>query len=52
MIVTLPPQNHIAALRSFLQRIRRTRTIPSQQEFAHAEESLVEIEKAVRGLNP
>ena len=39
-IATLPPSTHVAALRSFIERIRRTRTIPGQQEFAHAIESL------------
>ena len=46
-IATLPPSNHIAAVRSFIERIRRTRTIPGAQEFAHAEDSLCEIEKAI-----
>jgi hypothetical protein len=36
MIATLPPSNHVNALRSFIERIRRTRTIPTAQEFAHA----------------
>jgi len=46
-IATIPPSNHITALRAFIERIRRTRSIPSQQEFAHAMESLGEIETAV-----
>jgi len=46
-IATIPPSNHIYAIRSFISRIRLTRSIPSQQEFAHIEESLVEIEKAI-----
>ena len=47
-IAQLPPQNHINSLRSFISRIRRTRTIPSQQEFAHAEEALSALEAALR----
>jgi hypothetical protein len=31
----------------FIERIRRTRTIPEAQELAHAEDSLCEIEKAI-----
>jgi len=48
MIVQLPPQNHIDALRSFIGRNRRTRAIPSQQEFAHAEEALSALDAALR----
>ena len=47
-IASLPPSNHINALRSFLQRFRRMRTVPTNQEFAHAEEQLAALESAVR----
>jgi hypothetical protein len=47
-IATLPPSNHLQAVRSFVERIRRTRTIPTAQEFAHAMDSLAEIEKYIR----
>ena len=47
-IATLLPQSHINALRSFIERLRRTRSIPMPQEFAHAAESLQELEKAVK----
>jgi hypothetical protein len=47
-IATVPSSNHISGLLIFISRIRRTRTIPSQQEFAHAQESLDELEKARR----
>lgn len=47
-VATLPPSNHLRAVRAFIERIRRTRTIPSQQEFAHAEDSLRELETAVK----
>jgi hypothetical protein len=51
-IATLPPQNHINSLRAFISRIRRTRSVPSQQEFAHAEDSLAELEKARLAVAP
>ena len=47
-IAQLPPQNHINSLRSFIGRIRRMRTVPSQQEFAHAEEALSALEAVLR----
>jgi len=47
-IATLPPQNHLNALRSFISRMRRTRSLPSAQEIAHAEESIAALEKAIR----
>jgi hypothetical protein len=47
-IATLPPSNHVNALRVFIQRIRRTRTLPTGQELAHAEESLDAIGKHIR----
>jgi hypothetical protein len=50
MIATLPPSNHITALRSFIRSIRRTRAIPSQQEFAHAEEQLRALEEVVKNV--
>jgi hypothetical protein len=50
-IATLPPSNHVQALRAFINRVRRTRAMPTQQKFAQAEESLAEMEKAVTGLN-
>jgi len=46
-IASLPPSNHINALRAFISRIRRTRSMPSQQEFAHAEEVLTALEKTI-----
>ena len=51
-IANLPPSNHIGSLRMFLSRMRRTRSIPSAQEIAHAEESLREIEKALNLSQP
>jgi len=48
MIVSLPPQNHINPLRAFLQRFRRMRAVPSNQEFQHAEEQLRALEATVR----
>ncbi len=48
MIATLPHSNHIQTLRMFHQRIKRTRSIPSQQEFSHAEEALRELETALK----
>jgi hypothetical protein len=47
MIATLPPSDHVNALRSFIERIRRTRTIPTAQEFAHAMDSLRALEGAI-----
>ena len=47
-IATLPPSNHITALRTFLRRFRRTGSKPSAQEFAHAEESLDELAKSIK----
>jgi hypothetical protein len=46
MIATLPPQNHINALRLLFSRMRRTRSLPTGQEIAHAEESLRALEAA------
>ena len=46
-IATLPPQNHLNALRSFISRIRRTRSLPSAQATAHVEESVAALEKAI-----
>lgn len=46
-IATLPPSNHLNALRAFLSRIRRTRYLPSAQEMAHAEESLSALDQAI-----
>jgi hypothetical protein len=34
-------------LRSFIERILRTRSLPGQQEFAHAEECLMALETAI-----
>ncbi len=47
-IATLPPQNHLNALRSFISRMRRTRSLPSAQEIAHAEECIAALEKVIR----
>jgi hypothetical protein len=47
MIVSLPPQNHIAYLRTLLGRIRWSSYKPSQQEAAHALESVDALEKAL-----
>jgi len=46
-IATLPPSNHLNAIRTFLSRIRRTQSLPSAQEMAHAEESLALLGKAL-----
>ena len=46
-IATLPPQNHLNALRSFISRMRRTRSMPLSQEIAHAEDSIAALEKAL-----
>ncbi len=40
MIVSLPPHNHINALRTFLESFRRMRAVPSNQEFQHAEREM------------
>jgi hypothetical protein len=45
-IATLPLANHINALRGFIGRIRRTRMIPTAQEFAHAGDQLRALESA------
>ncbi len=44
-IATLPPAT---TLRS-IERIRRTRTIPSPKEFAHADEQLRALRDAISG---
>jgi hypothetical protein len=49
-IASLPPQNHVNSLRACIGRIRRTRTLPSQQEFAHAEEALSALERTVKPI--
>jgi hypothetical protein len=46
-IATLPPSSHLAALRSFIERVRRTRSIPSQQEFQQALDSLQALESTI-----
>ena len=46
-IATLPPSNHVNAIRAFIERIRRTKTLPNAQEIAHAQESLGELEKTI-----
>jgi hypothetical protein len=46
-IATLPPSNHINALRAFISLIRRTKSVPSAQELAHAEDSVRALETAI-----
>jgi len=46
-IATLPPQNHVNALRSFLNRLRRTKTATAQ-EISHAEDALQALEDGLK----
>jgi hypothetical protein len=49
-IAKLPPSNHVQALRSFIQRMLRTRAA-SRQEAAKAEQSLDALASALKSTN-
>ena len=49
-IATLPPSYPLNALRSLIERTRRTRTIPSAQEFTYAEEMLSALDAAIKAM--
>jgi Putative transposase len=50
-MATLPPSNHLNALRAFVSRIRRMRSLPSAREMAHGEESMAELDGALGSAN-
>ena len=50
-ISTLPPQNHIAFLRPLMGRVRYSGYRPSQQEAAHALESVDALDTALKTAN-
>lgn len=51
-IATLPPSNLISVLRTFLTRLKRSRSAQTAQEIAHAEDVLNELEKVVKKTMP
>jgi hypothetical protein len=48
MIATLPTQTHLAYLRTLLGRVRYSGYRPSQQEAAHALESVEALDRALK----
>jgi hypothetical protein len=46
-IATLPPSNHLNAIRAFVSQMRRTWSLPTAQEIAHAEDSIAALDRAI-----
>jgi hypothetical protein len=47
-VATLPPSVHIGIIRAYIDRMRRTKAVPSQQETQHALDSLAQLEVATK----
>jgi hypothetical protein len=51
-VATLPPSNNIRALRSFLDKIQRTRAVPGREEIKHALDMLQGLETVISSARP